>query len=51
MQDIKKLFLLVAYQQSLSSGQKTFTVITNFGKKIITASLQAIFKPFYIFLL
>jgi hypothetical protein len=37
-QDIKKLFLLIAYQQSLSSGQKNcqlLPLLTNFGKKLL----------------
>jgi hypothetical protein len=43
-QDIKKICFLIAFQQSLSSGQKppTFAVIDKFWKKIVAATLQAI---------
>jgi hypothetical protein len=40
-QDIKKNFLLKAFQQSLNSGQKTAKK-PNFGKKIVAASPQPI---------
>ncbi len=44
-QGIKKIFLLMAFQQSLNSSQKTADfrfLLTNFGKKIVAASPQAI---------
>ncbi len=48
-QDIKKICLLIAFQQSFSSGQKTADVVDKFWKKIVAATSQAIKKPFIYF--
>ncbi len=50
-QDIKKICLLIAFQQSLSSGQKTadFVVIEILWSKIVAATSQAIKKPYIYF--
>ncbi len=47
-QDIKKIFLLIAFQQSLNSGQKppNSAVIDKFGKKFTAGDLKAFFLFF-----
>jgi hypothetical protein len=49
-QDIKKIFLLKAFQQSLNSGQKTAEK-PNFGKKLLPLHRSRFKSLFSIFLL
>ncbi len=50
-QDIKKIFLLIAFQQNLRSGQKNADfcmLLTNFGKKLLSLHRRQL-KTFFIF--
>ncbi len=49
--DITKICLLIAFQQSLGSGQKTADLrhYWQILVKIVAASSQAIWKPFFYF--